>query len=77
MLNIYYGDMETAVYNTAAYFKYDQEDDWIIDPFVKEDKLGLPGSGEADVLNEVRSGPHRFVTHAARIFSGISQEQGF
>ncbi len=36
MLNIYYGDMKNAVYNTAAYFKYDYEDEWIIDPFVKE-----------------------------------------
>ena len=23
-------------YNTAAYFKYDYEDSWIVDPFVKE-----------------------------------------
>lgn len=36
MLNIFYGDMEGAVYNTASYFKYDYEDDWIIDPFVQE-----------------------------------------
>ena len=36
MLNIFYGDMKVAVYNTAAYFKYDYEDSWIIDPFVKE-----------------------------------------
>lgn len=36
MLNIFYGDMEGAVYNTAAYFKYDYEDNWIVDPFVKE-----------------------------------------
>ena len=36
MLNIYYGDMKEAVYNTAAYFKYDYEDDWITDPFVKK-----------------------------------------
>ena len=35
MLNIFYGDMKEAVYNTAAYFKYDYEDNWIIDPFVK------------------------------------------
>ena len=25
MLNIFYGDMKGAVYNTAAYFKYDYE----------------------------------------------------
>lgn len=36
MLNIYYGDMKEAVYNTSAYFKYDYEDKWIVDPFVKE-----------------------------------------
>ena len=36
MLNIYFGDMPEAVYNTATYFKYDYEDDWIIAPFVKE-----------------------------------------
>ena len=36
MLNIFYGDMKEAVYNTTAYFKYDYEDDWIIDPFVKK-----------------------------------------
>ena len=36
MLNIFYGDMKEAVYNTAAYFKYDYEDDWITDLFVKK-----------------------------------------
>lgn len=36
MLNIFYGDMKEAVYNTASYFKYDYEDSWIEDPFVKE-----------------------------------------
>ena len=36
MLNIFYGDMKEAVYNTASYFKYDYEDDWITDPFAKE-----------------------------------------
>ena len=36
MLNIFYGDMKEAVYNTASYFKYDYGDDWITDPFVKE-----------------------------------------
>ncbi len=36
MLNIFFGDMPEAVYNTAAYFKYDYEDSWIVDPFVKE-----------------------------------------
>ena len=36
MLNIFYGDMKEAVYNTASYFKYYYEDYWITDPFVKE-----------------------------------------
>ena len=36
MLNIFYGDMKEAVYNTAGYFKYDYEDEWIVDPFVKK-----------------------------------------
>ena len=36
MLNIFYGNMKETVYNTAAYFKYDYEDDWITDPFVKK-----------------------------------------
>ena len=36
MLSIFYGDLKEAVYNTAAYFKYDYEDDWIVDPFVKK-----------------------------------------
>ena len=36
MLNIYYGDMKEAVYNTASYFKYDYEESWIVDPLVKE-----------------------------------------
>jgi hypothetical protein len=36
MLNVFYGDMKEAVYNTASYFKYDYEESWIIDPMVKE-----------------------------------------
>ena len=36
MLKIFYGDMKEAIYNTAAYFKYDYEDEWITEPFVKE-----------------------------------------
>ena len=34
MLSIFYGDLKGAVYNTAAYFKYDYEDDWIVDPLI-------------------------------------------
>ena len=36
MLKIFYGDMKEAIYNTAAYFKYDYEDEWITEPFVKD-----------------------------------------
>ena len=36
MLKIYYGDMKDSIYNTASYFKYDYEDDWIVDPFVRD-----------------------------------------
>ena len=31
MLNIYFGDMPQAIYNTAVYFKNTYEDDWITD----------------------------------------------
>lgn len=53
MLNIFYGDMKEAVYNTAAYFKYDYEDEWIVDLFVKEmiedvDKSTVLDSGVID-----------------------------
>lgn len=36
MLNIYFGNMPEAVYNTAVFFKNDYEDEWITDPFVKK-----------------------------------------
>lgn len=36
MLKVYFGDMPEAVYNTAVFFKNDYEDEWIVDPFVKE-----------------------------------------
>ena len=36
MLNIFFGDMQDAIYNTSAYFKYDYEDSWIVDSFVKK-----------------------------------------
>ena len=36
MLNIYFGNMPNAVYNTAVFFKNDYEDAWITDPFVKK-----------------------------------------
>ena len=36
MLNVFFGNMPDAVYNTAVFFKNDYEDEWIVDPFVKE-----------------------------------------
>lgn len=36
MLNIYYGDMPEAIYNTAVYFKNTYEDDWITDELSRE-----------------------------------------
>ena len=44
MLNIFYGDMKEAIYNTASYFKYDYEDEWIVDLFVKEMIKGVDKS---------------------------------
>lgn len=36
MLNIYYGNMPEAVFNTSVYFKNAYEDSWITDPVAKE-----------------------------------------
>ena len=36
MLNIYYGDMPEAIFNTAVYFKNVYEDAWITDPVAVE-----------------------------------------
>lgn len=36
MLNIYYGDMPEAIYNTAVYFKNVYQDAWITDELSKE-----------------------------------------
>ena len=36
MLNIYFGDMPEAVYNTAVYFNYTYEDEWLTSDFAKE-----------------------------------------
>ena len=53
MLNIYYGNMPNAVFNTAVYFKNAYEDAWIIDPVAKEmiydvDKSIVLGSAVID-----------------------------
>ena len=36
MLNIYFGDMPEAVYNTSVYFNYTYEDEWMTSDFAKE-----------------------------------------
>lgn len=36
MLNIYYGNMPQAIFNTVVYFKNVYEDAWITDPIAKE-----------------------------------------
>ena len=36
MLNIYFGDMADAVYNTSVYFNNTYEDEWLTDDFAKE-----------------------------------------
>ena len=53
MVNIFYGDMPEAIYNTAVYFKNVYEDEWITDPLSREmiadvDKSVVLGSGIID-----------------------------
>lgn len=36
MLKIYFGEMPEAIYNTAVYFKNVYEEEWIVQPLVKE-----------------------------------------
>lgn len=36
MLNIYFGNMPEAIFNTSVYFKNAYEDAWIMDPLAKE-----------------------------------------
>ncbi len=36
MLKVFFGDMPEAVYNTAVYFKNTYEEEWIVQPLVKE-----------------------------------------
>ena len=60
MLNVYFGNMPEAIYNTAVFFKNDYEDEWILDPLVKEmildvDKSRVIDSGiiESPVLGKI------------------------
>ena len=48
MLNIYYGNMPEAVFNTAVYFKNVYEDEWISDPVAKEMILDVDKSTVLD-----------------------------
>lgn len=53
MLNIFYGDMPEAIYNTAAYFKFNYEKDWITEPrtidMIKDvDSSTVLGNGAID-----------------------------
>lgn len=53
MLNIYYGDMKGAIYNTAVFFKNTYEESWITDSLAKEmildvDKSEVIDSGVID-----------------------------
>lgn len=53
MLNIFYGDMPEAIYNTSVYFKNVYEDEWIMDPLSQKmildvDKSTVLDSGVID-----------------------------
>lgn len=44
MLNVFYGKMPEAIFNTAVYFKNVYEDHWITDPFSQEMILDIDQS---------------------------------
>ena len=44
MLNIYYGNMPEAIFNTSVYFKNAYEDTWITDPVAREMILDIDKS---------------------------------
>ncbi len=48
MLNIYFGDMPEAIYNTEVYFKNTYEDEWLQDDFAKDVILGVDQSNVLD-----------------------------
>ena len=48
MLNVYFGNMPEAVYNTAVFFKNDYEDEWLMDSRVKEMILDVDHSKVID-----------------------------
>ncbi|MGX8703665.1 MAG: DUF4869 domain-containing protein [bacterium] len=53
MLNIFFGDMADVVYNTAVYFKFNYQPEWLQDPDVRQmildvDSSVVLGSGAID-----------------------------
>ena len=44
MINIYYGNMLEAIFNTSVYFKNEYEDTWITDPVAREMILDIDKS---------------------------------
>lgn len=44
MLNVYYGKMPEAVFNTAVYFKNAYEDEWITDSVARDMILDIDKS---------------------------------
>ena len=48
MLNIYFGDMPDAIYNTEVYFKNTYQEDWITDDFAREVIKGVDRSEVLD-----------------------------
>ncbi len=53
MLNIFYGNMDDAIYNTSAYFKFNFEKEWLESPEVIQmirdvDKSEVLGNGAID-----------------------------
>ncbi|SKB65860.1 protein of unknown function [Lachnospiraceae bacterium] len=53
MLNIFYGDMKDAIYNTSAYFKFNFDKEWMSSPEVIQmirdvDDSEVLGSGAID-----------------------------
>lgn len=48
MLNIYFGDMPSAIYNTEIFFKNTYEDSWLLDDFAKRVIKKVDGSDVVD-----------------------------
>lgn len=48
MLNIYFGEMPDAIYNTEVYFKNTYQEDWITDDFAREVIKGVDRSEVID-----------------------------